>query len=138
MKDWQTIGLAVAGWLATTWLTYRCGICSERRRSKEANDRARHDRKQGFLAFLKRTVADLQQRVGRWPDIFADQYAAWKIDVAERATLVCSDFSGTARTKFDDLIRAACRYNGANASDVHKQKLILADIQAIITDVEAA
>jgi hypothetical protein len=59
MSDIYVIGLAVAGWLATTWLAYRWGLHSQKLQREYAAKESAQSRMREFLGFLNQWRAEV-------------------------------------------------------------------------------
>ena len=59
MSDPYVIGLAVAGWLATTWLAYRWGLHSQKLQREYAAKESAQSRRREFIGFLKQWRAEV-------------------------------------------------------------------------------
>jgi hypothetical protein len=134
MGDPYVIGLAVAGWLATTWLAYRWGLRSQKMQQEHAAKSAIKDRRREFLVFMKAWRGDFERpRYGynsesAHPTIFIEGLIPWHGYVA----LICDDFKGVDRAKFDELVAIIPKCH------VHDQKQILKAMNDVIAYVETA
>jgi hypothetical protein len=135
----ETIGLAVTGWLATTYLTYRWGICAERRRNEHATQTAREGRKREFAAFTTRWRAQFDgvsfAGGGR-----AEHYQKTRPDFTAEARRIEDDFTDpTRRETFKTLVGKAVGFAPAAVENYKADKGkndLLEAIDAIIRFID--
>ena len=62
MNELSIIGLALAGWLASTWLGYRWGLRSQSIQRQFAAESAKRQRRLDYVAFLKSWATAVDRR----------------------------------------------------------------------------
>ena len=122
MIDVSTIGLAAVGWFVTTWMSYRWGICAERRRNKEAADNAVRSRRRDFLAFITKWEAEFSglnfSGGGR-----GEHYQKTQPGFLAEARRIEDDFTEPKRREtFKTLVSRAAGFTPAAVDNYHADK----------------
>jgi hypothetical protein len=141
MESEYVIGLAVAGWLATTWLAYRWGLHSKKLERIEAAKSAVIARRREFVAFLRGWRAEFDRThlqsggFARHESAFSDVVPIF----VEHAELVRHDFSEGDRKTFDGLVQAVSKWTGGqlNSGGERYQKF-LSEFDKLVDFVDAA
>jgi len=127
MNDPSTIGLAIAGWLTTTWLAYRWGLRSQRLERMELAASSARARKREFVAFLRgwrvefdRLYLDMCGR-DRKPSSFTDVLSTF----VERAELVRADIAHGDRRRFDTLVAAVAKCDSSHFDNGKRYEQLL-------------
>ena len=136
MTDTYTIGLAGAGWLATTWLAYRWGLHSQKLQRVAAAKSAAENRKREFLAFMlawRHEIDRLHPHPGgggyeHHPMVFLDGVSGFLAN----AETVAGDFTPDARKRFEELVAVVPKCY------VHHHDKILKAVDDVITHTKSA
>ena len=140
MDDPYVIGLAVAGWFATTWLAYRWGLHSKKLERIEVAKSAVVARRRAFVAFLRGWRAEfdrLHLEVGGYDrdrSTFTDVVPSF----VEHAELVRYDFLGDDRKRFESLVATVAKCNGGHFDNGERYKKFLTDFDELVAYVDAA
>lgn len=137
MTDIQTILLAFAGWLATTWLAYRWGLRAQKIASERETKMAIRNKKVAFVAFIKSWVHEFSRKnyvsVGweRNRSAFFDGLS----EFIHNTEYIQCDIPEDRRSEFD---RLRARIKAVKNQDFYKDKFehLLKDFDDLIRQVE--
>jgi hypothetical protein len=139
MGDPYVIGLAVAGWLATTWLAYRWGLRSQSLQREHAAKDAIAGRRRDFLAFMRSWRKDAEGIVLRYDAIY--HFPKWYLEAIPGfcgfAETIRGDFTGERRKKFDAFTTTISDSNIRNAGNPEAYKKWLKIVDELIVFVDA-
>jgi hypothetical protein len=138
--DPYVIGLAVAGWLATTWLAYRWGLHSKKLDRQEAARAAAEARRREFCAFLRGWRKDFDSLIMKSHGFMRDAGSFVSIlpSFIQKAEMVRGDLSSESRRRFDDLVGAISSCDAGHFHDANQYKELLRNFDGLISYVENA
>jgi hypothetical protein len=117
MNELSVIGLALAGWLASTWLGYRWGLRSQSIQREVDAKSGIKQRRLEYIAFLKSWATAVDRRYLAAGG-FEHDYAAFVDMIPEfvhRSEIVKADMEDHRRKEFDALVtRVVAQRNSGN------------------------
>ena len=137
--DPYVVGLAVAGWLATTWLAFRWGLHSKTLERQEAAKSAVKTRRREFCSFLRGWRADFDYRHMQTHGYKRDGGAFVNMipSFVQQADMVRGDLTGDAQKRFGELVAAISARRGGDVIDKERYDQLLKDFDELISLVES-
>lgn len=138
--DPYVAALAVAGWLATTWLAFRWGLHSKRIEREESAKSAIKTRRREFCSFLRGWKADFSRRIMRSHGYSRSGGAFVNVIplFVQKADMVRPDISGDSRKRFEELVTAISERNGGDVGNQEPYNALLKDFDELLSIVENA
>jgi hypothetical protein len=139
MTDAQTVILAVAGWLATTWLAYRWGLRTQRLGREEDAKSAIRMSRVSFVGFLRSWVVSFSRKIYR-PGGWERDHSAF-FDAIPEFVHICehirADLSPIQRSDFSERV---ARIQATKRSDFYKDKFddLVSEIESLASFIEDA
>lgn len=139
MTDWQTILLAVAGWLATTWLAFRWGLHSQKISREEATKGRIKLARVDFVGFLRSWMSAFSRKIYKAGGWERDYHAFFDAipDFIHVCEHVKADLPASRREEFEERI---ARIRNTKHADFYKEKFdhLLSEFDGLIQFIEDA
>ena len=139
MSNLEIIALALAGWLASSWLAYRWGLRSQSVQREHAAKSAIKQRRLEFLGFLKGWKIDFDRTYlemggyDRRPSSFTDVVPSF----IQSAEFIRWDLKEDDRKRFDEMVSEISKYRGRDFDNGERYKHLCDSFDAFVAFIES-